>query len=45
MMLNADVRKRGEGVGQMWTPADRGRMGYEKGSFFADSFMDDPMPC
>src|SRR6218665_3328816 len=35
MMLNADVRG-GEGVvGQMRTPADRGR-GYEKGSFFAD---------
>jgi len=40
MMLNADVRK-GEGVGQMRTPADRGR-GYEKGSFLRTSFMDDP---
>ena len=41
MMLNADVRKVGEGVGQMRTPADK-RKGYEKGSFLRTSFMNDP---
>ena len=39
MMLNADVRN-GEGVGRMWTPADRGRV--RKSFFLRTSFMDDP---
>ena len=43
MMLNADVRKGGEGgVGQMRTPAEGGR-GYEKGSFFADVLYGQPL--
>src|SRR6218665_2935543 len=29
-----------EGVGQMWTPADRG---YEKGSFFVDALYGQPL--
>ena len=39
-MLNADVRK-GGGVDQMRTPADKGR-GRKRGLFLRTSFMDDP---
>ena len=41
MMLNADVRK-GEGVGQMRTPADRGRW-VGKWVIFADVFYGRPL--
>src|SRR6218665_4069943 len=35
-------RQRGEGFGQIRTPADRGR-GYENGSFFADVLYGRPL--